>query len=96
MPRWTEPVDHCNLPCKSDPTAICGGSAALTAYVSESVRLALALVLLELDRRVGSLTLSAAQIPWVEPVGNEQLASYGDYTYQGCTSSPALLLAFPP
>ncbi|GAA5932344.1 hypothetical protein JCM3775_001198 [Rhodotorula graminis] len=59
VPRWTEPVDHCNLACKNDPTAICGGSAALTAYVSES-------------------------IPWVEHVSNEQLASYGDYTYQGC------------
>ncbi|GAA5903182.1 hypothetical protein JCM8208_002230 [Rhodotorula glutinis] len=59
VPRWTEPVDHCDLACKNDPTAICGGSAALTAYVSES-------------------------IPWVEPVGNEQLANYGDYTYQGC------------
>ncbi|BGP36543.1 hypothetical protein JCM10449v2_000444 [Rhodotorula kratochvilovae] len=61
VPRWTEPVNECTLPCKNDPTALCGGNAALTVYVSES-------------------------IPWVQPVPNEELASYSGYDYQGCHS----------
>lgn len=72
-PPWQEqPERNLRRECRADGLRVRVG--ALRTFTSR-------------PRRTRLTRASAApQIPWVEPVGNEDLVNYGEYEYQGCAS----------